>query len=79
MEKFSGFVAVGEAAEIMAVEKSMRRAWRRDRSNIWPSHCDAPVLRDGRMYGICVQPGQYHDTYLICNADTIVRSMIEEA
>ena len=72
------FIFIGPAAEVRAIEKSMRRAWRKDRSGIWPSHCDAPILKPGRVYGIAVEPGERHDTYYICGADTVLQTMLDE-
>ena len=69
---------VGEADEIRAVEKSMRRAWENGRSNLWPSHLGRPRYRAGRVYGISIERGDYHDTYYVVTADTALRLMLDE-
>ena len=69
------YIWIGEAPEIKAIEKAMRRAWKRDVSSLWPSHLDAPRYRDGGMYGIAVEHGDRHDTYYIRNADSILRDI----
>lgn len=74
----SAFVAViGEAAEIKAYEKSMRRAWQRDASNIWPSHLDHPHYNPSRLYGIVIEEGERHDTYYVATANTLLRTILE--
>lgn len=67
---------IGQAEEIRAVEKSMRRAWLDDSSNIWPSHSDSPKFRDGDVYGIAIECGEDHDTYYIMSAATIGRLLL---
>lgn len=67
----------GEADEVKAVEKSLRRAWRRDASNIWPSHCESPRFVEGRVYGIAVEKGLHHDTYYVLSASNAARMLME--
>ena len=67
---------VGFDEEIAAIEKSMRRAWKRDRSNIWPSHLDSPRFIPGDVYGIAIEPGMIHDTYYVVNANTIASHFV---
>ncbi len=78
MTSVNGMI-VGTAAEIKAVEKSMRRAWRTDKSAIWPSHSDAPRFTPWKIYGIALEPGDRHTTYYVVNADTILRDMLSFA
>lgn len=73
--KDSYILTVGEAADIRAIEKSMRRAWEDGRSRICPSHLDRPRFNSERVYGIIVENGRFHDTYYIVTADTMLRMM----
>lgn len=66
---------IGTSDEIKSIEKSMRRAWKKDRSNVWPSHLDDPKFNPSRIYGIIITQEERHDVYYILNGDGIVREL----
>ena len=68
-------IIIGTSDEIKSIEKSMRRAWKEDRSNVWPSHLDNPKFNPSRIYGIIIAPEERHDVYYILNGDGIVREL----
>lgn len=68
-------IAIGTPEVIKPIEKSMRRAWRADKSAIWPSHLGSPRYNPGRIYGIGIEHGDLHDTYYILSADTVLRTL----
>ncbi len=68
-------IIIGTSDEIESIEKSMRRAWKEDRSNAWPSHLDNPKFNPSRIYGIIIAPEERHDVYYILNGDGIVREL----
>ena len=68
-------VIVGTVEEIRAVRKSMFRAWREDRSDIWPSHLDEPIFRPFGVYGIGIYREEHHDVFYILNSDTILKEI----
>lgn len=70
-------LAIGNADEIKAYEKSMRRAWKHDISNIWPSHLNCPEYNPSRLYGIIIEEGERHDTYYVATANTLLRTMLK--
>lgn len=65
-------IIIGTSDEIKSIEKSMHRAWKEDRSNVWPSHLDDPKFNPSRIYGITITPEERHDVYYILNGDGIV-------
>ena len=70
-------LVIGTADEIKSFEKSMRRAWLKDKSNVWPSHLDKPKYNSTKIYGIGVEREERHSIYYILSADTILRLMYE--
>lgn len=68
-------IIIGTSDEIKSIEKSMRRAWKEDRSNVWPSHLDDPKFNPSRIYGIIITSEERHDVYYILNGDGIVREL----
>lgn len=66
---------IGTAEEINAVWKSMYRAWRTDRSAVWPSHLSEPVFKPWGIYGIGVYREDLHDVFYVLNSDTILREI----
>ena len=68
-------IIIGTSDEIKSIEKSMHRAWKENRSNVWPSHLDDPKFNPSRIYGIIITPEERHDVYYILNGDGIVREL----
>lgn len=68
-------IIIGTSDEIKSIEKSMFRAWKEDRSNVWPSHRSVPKFNPSRIYGIIITTGERHDVYYILSGDGIIREL----
>lgn len=74
----TGMFVIGTAQEIKSIEKSMRRAWREDRSNIWPSHLDKPLYNDDKLYGLMIDwDNDLHPVYYVANEHTVANTLLE--
>jgi hypothetical protein len=62
---------VGEAQEVKAAYRSMRKAWINDVSNLCPSHCDFPKFNYSRCYGLFINDTEM--TFHVISSDTALR------
>jgi len=75
---------VGREDEIKSIEKSIRRASKANKTNIYPAFCDSPIYRCGGVYGLLIewdrliseQSSMYKTTYYIVNSDTIIKELL---
>ena len=75
---------IGTDEEIKAIEKSIRRASKSNRTNIYPAFCDSPIYRFGGIYGLLIEwdrlisepSSMYKTAYYIVNSDTICKELL---
>lgn len=69
---------VGEASEISALYKSIRRAGDKGRTEILPMFCEFPRFNPNRLYGLSISKGDFsmYPWMCIISSDSVLRLIV---
>lgn len=69
-------LCIGYGTEIIPIWKSIKRAWLKDKIDLWPSHIDCPKANNYDVYGLILDD-QGHPTMYFANASTLLKELFD--